>query len=71
MQVSWIPDQKSNLRLNETIVSAAIRTHGATRFFNRQVHTRMRVPQIHARHWAGQWQISLCDRIVVFGIRLH
>ena len=41
----------------EVILGAAVRALGLAGFLDRQEYSRMRVPQVHPRHRAGQRQV--------------
>jgi len=45
----------------EPVQRAAIRATRFAAFIERYHHFRVRIPQIHVRHRAGQWQISRGD----------
>ncbi len=59
------------------ILGPAIRAFRLTGLLDRQIHLRMRIPQVHARHRAGQWYVPAlylvavprisCNQILVNG----
>lgn len=59
----------------ERITGTAVGTQRLTRILDRQVHARMRVPELHGWHGAVQWQVIRSDLylplLIVAGVILH
>lgn len=59
----------------ERITGPAVGTQRLTRILDRQVHARMRVPELHGRHGAVQWQVIRSNfylpLFIVAGVILH
>src|SRR5580692_1201262 len=54
----------------ERVLGAAIRALGPAAAFDGQIHPRMRVPQVHLRHRAGQRQVVRGYLVLVLRVRL-
>ena len=55
----------------QCVICTTIRTLGFARFFNRQIHSRVRIPQAHAVHRTVQWQIGTTHFVVILRIGLN
>jgi len=55
--------QTASAVIRQLVFSTAVGTFGLSGCFHGQVHSRVRVPQLHTRHWAGQWQVMAADFI--------
>jgi len=55
----------------QRVLRAAIRALRPTGLLDRQEHARVRVPQIHAGHRAGQWQIRIGHGVLITGVGLQ
>jgi hypothetical protein len=72
---SRLPDASASVVISspstQRVLRAAVRAFRPTGLFDGQEHARMRVPQMHARHRAGQRQIRSRHRVLVAGVRLQ
>jgi hypothetical protein len=54
--------------VTDEILRATIRAFGLACFGNRQVYLRMRIPQVHSGHRAGQWDVRRPNFVPVLGV---
>ena len=56
------------VRRSQHIDRATVRALRLAGFVDGQIHLRVRIPQVHAGHRAGQRQVSRTDRVAMLGV---